>query len=461
LNDARVLLLTGSPKHYMAPPLLATDQLTGGPDWPDAHDADAGWSTLKTPPGEYDVAAQLARLPPHQKPDLLVCLVDAGRRNVPRNLAAFRGPKVLLVADTHHMRSPVSTMVRYAASEPYDRVVFLYDRHHASVFHAAGLRNLFWFPGLTFPHGDDFVRQSRRDGARATQVAFVGQAGRLHPRRARLLAGLTAAGLPLAQQALGQRDALPFYGSSSMGFNSSLNGDLNLRVFEILASGALLLTDRLAPSSGFDALLTDGRDCLLYGDEDELVAKVTTCLRAPDEARRIADAGGRWFLERFGEQARRDMFNALAFDGRAPEPFPLPQHELARLHFKDTRDLLATVMVYEGVQELHRLQPEVRVALDEGVPANVSELCATLPRVRLVRPSDQGRVDLLVTGMKNAEAATSVGAAHVWCWDAAVAQLPGLGAIFAARGYAAASPELGFYSARPQLPATVALAKAG
>src|ERR1700759_2256297 len=159
-RQARVLLLTGSPAHYMAPPRLGAQQVTGGPDWKEQQDGDGGWATMASPVGPYDVAPLLARLPPEQQPDVLVCLVDASRRNLPRNVGAFRGPKVLLVADTHHLGAPISTMLRYAAGEPYDRLVFLYDRHHAAIFHAAGFRNLFWFPGLTFPHDDAFVRES-------------------------------------------------------------------------------------------------------------------------------------------------------------------------------------------------------------------------------------------------------------------------------------------------------------
>ena len=375
-----------------------------------------------------------------------MCLVDAARRNLPRNVGAFRGPKVLLVADTHHLTAPINTMIRYAASETYDRLVFLYDRHHAALFHAAGFRNLFWFPGLTFPHDDAFVRQSRSAEGRVPQVAFVGQAGRLHPRRARLLAALQTAGLPLAQQALGQRDALPFYGASLFGFNSSLNGDLNLRVFEILASGALLLTDKLAPASGLSLFLQDGRDCLMYDDEHELVEKARACLARPAEATRIAAAGARWLLESFGEARRRALFSALAFDGRAPALFPLPASELDTLRFHNQLDLQANVVIYEGIQELHRTQPDVRVVVEEAAPAAVRQLFGTLPRVYVRQELGDDRTDLVVTGARNAAAASQSRAAHVWCWDATPGQLPDLAAFFAGCGYAAATPHLGFYS---------------
>src|SRR6188508_2088686 len=157
----RALFLTGSPGTYMAPPRLADEQIVAGPDWPDAQTADGRWVSLRTPVGAYDLAIVLAKLPPEQQPDAVISLVDASWRNLPRNVAVFRGPKALLVADTHHMASPLIRMFQYAATEAYDRIVFLYDRHHLAFFQSAGFRNLFWFPGLTLPHEDAMVQAAR------------------------------------------------------------------------------------------------------------------------------------------------------------------------------------------------------------------------------------------------------------------------------------------------------------
>ena len=171
----RALFLTGTPSTYMAPPQLADEQIVAGPDWPDAQTADGRWISLRTPVGNYELSSVLTKLPPEQKPDVVISLVDASWRNTPRNVAAFRGPKVLLVADTHHLSSPLLGMFQYAATEAYERVVFLYDRHHLGVFQSVGFRNLYWFPGLTLPHDDASVRACR-SSRRESRIAFVGQA---------------------------------------------------------------------------------------------------------------------------------------------------------------------------------------------------------------------------------------------------------------------------------------------
>ncbi len=438
----RVLLLTGSPSSYMAPPRLGDEQIVGGPDWPDARAADGRWLSVSTPRGEYDLAAVLAKLPMDEWPDVVACLVDASWRNLPRGLAGFRGPKVLLVADTHHLQSPLITMIRYAATEPYDRIAFLYDRHHAGIFQAAGFRNLFWLPGLTFPHDDSAFSDPK--APRLAQIAFVGQAGKHHPRRGRLLDALRAARLPLRQQQLGQREALAFYGSSLLGFNASLNGDLNLRTFEILAAGALLLTDRLAPDSGFDQLLADGRECVLYGSEAELTERAAHWLRHPREAQALAAAGQDWFRRTLGAERRRELFRTVALDGAAPEPFLLTEAAAPAVSFADTDQLLAATMVYEGVQELHRTQEQVTVALDPHAPAGFAALCRTLPRVQLA-PVDAAGADLAVVSALDASAAAVRGVPRLWCWDANAAQVPELDSRLAAAGYASASRDVVVY----------------
>ena len=81
----RVLFSTGSSARYMLPPQLGAEQVNCGPDWSDDVAPDGRVRSLATPVGNYDLAALAARLPDEQQPDLVVCLVDASWRNLPRN----------------------------------------------------------------------------------------------------------------------------------------------------------------------------------------------------------------------------------------------------------------------------------------------------------------------------------------------------------------------------------------
>jgi hypothetical protein len=381
----RVLFATGSPARYMLPPQLGDEQVNCGPDWANCSTPDGRVQSLTTPVGEYDLAKVAALIPSEQKPDAVVCLVDASWRNLPRNLRAFKCPRVLLVADTHHLNSPIIGMLRYASSETFDRIVFLYDRHHTAFFHAAGLRNIYWFPGLTFPHNDATVKAARH-AERKARIAFVGQVGRFHPRRVRLVRALATRSLPVAMQQLSQVESLDFYGQSLLGFNASLNGDLNLRVFEMLAAGTAVLTDRLAPEAGLGELLTVGRDIITYDDSSELVERAASLLAHPAETRGIGEAGAKWFDERLNEARRREAFRRLAFDG--VEAFPLPFIAHPPVFFGgNLGQLLRSLVAYEGVQEMHRTEECVPLPLDIDLQPDFARMCATLPRVQAVLPS--------------------------------------------------------------------------
>ncbi len=443
----RLLFATCSAPGYMAPPLLAAEQVNCGPDWPD-REVGGHFLSLQTPRGEYDLAAVAARLPAHQRPDAVVCLVDASWRALPRNLGAFKCPKVLLVADTHHLVQPLVGMVGYARSEPFDRRVVLYDRHHAEILQAAGLRHLHWFPGLTFPHEDAIVRAARCASGRRAELAFVGQIGICHPRRLRLLTHLRAQRIPVAVRALSQRAALPFYGSSLVGFNASLNGDLNLRVFEILASGAMLLTDALAPASGLTGLLRPGVEVQTYETDAEMVERARAAMARPAEAEAIGAAGARWFDEHFSAGARRRAFAALVADGVSRPEFALPSgRTLVPVEWEPARWARLTAG-YEYVQELHRNLDRVTVALDDSVPEEFARMCATLPRLTCRRGALEkaGRVDFLVVGRRSYGSPALVGATQVWSWEDPGPERVALARRCASMGLVLVQPELGVFS---------------
>ena len=63
------------------------------------------------------------------------------------------------------------------------------------------------------------------------------------------------------------------YSAARMVFNRSIKNDLNMRVFEGLASGSLLLTNDLG-ENGQDELFRDGAHLAAYREADDLVDKI-------------------------------------------------------------------------------------------------------------------------------------------------------------------------------------------
>jgi len=222
-------------------PLFSKKEIFVGPDT-DTRIAPSRTFAVKAPVGSYDVAEVLRFLPPEQKPDFAVVKADATRRNFPRNLGQLACPKILLVGDTHHLDSPLQNLIGYAKSEPFDFIIFDHTRHHAHWFARAGLKNLHWLPALDY----GFLPRELK-AAPSRPLTFVGQVGAYHPWRRAVLNEVKSAGLPLELFRAKLQDTADLYADSQITLNVSLNGDLNLRVFEALSAGGFLLTDELTP----------------------------------------------------------------------------------------------------------------------------------------------------------------------------------------------------------------------
>jgi hypothetical protein len=124
----RLLFLTGCPTSHMAPPQLADEQIVAGPICADVRAPDGRWLTLRTAAGSYDLAGVLAKIPADQSPEAIVCFLDAGWKDAPRNLRCFGGTKVLLLANNLKKGADLSGLFHYVGREFFDRVMFLKDQ---------------------------------------------------------------------------------------------------------------------------------------------------------------------------------------------------------------------------------------------------------------------------------------------------------------------------------------------
>lgn len=363
---------------YIRPPILAPDQVICGPQYPNRADAGRVLS-LKTAVGEYDISAVAARLPVEQRPTLLIVRGDNTSSNVPRNLGALSCRKVLAVGDTHHHPGPIRRLLRYALSEPFDAVIFDYTRQHAHFFVEAGLSSVYWLPAFNVSR-INLPAHVRRDVA----MTFIGNVGSRHPRRVKLFEALMRAGLPLQVIKAEASRARMIHARSRISLNCSLNGDLNLRVFEVLASRGMLLTDRLGPQAGLDLLLAEGQHTVMYDSAEDCVAHSRTLLKDPALADRIAEAGHAHYEMTLAPERIREDFFAIVDSGKARREFEVghdPRSGLERSG--DRRRLMRRIAQYELMQELHRQLERLRVAAMPGVDTRLLGDILDLPRLSL------------------------------------------------------------------------------
>lgn len=386
LPSPRTLFCCLAPPDYYRRPLFSEREVFCGPDCPTVETGD-GFSSLATPAGEFDLPAIVARLPAHQRPELIVVKADATRRNLARGLDRLPGTKVLLVGDTHHFASPLRTLLAYGAMERFDAVMLDHTRQHAHLFLEAGFERVYWIPAV------DYALRHRDIPPTATHpLTFVGQIGAFHPWRRHALGALTAAGLPLQGLRASPEQAADVYAASAVTLNVSLNGDLNLRVFEALGAGGFLITDALSPEAGLERCFTPGTHLVTHRSPGELVELVRHYLAHPAEAMAIRRAGQAHLLEFHSPEVKRAQFFDAVFDDRVDPALevrgerrglpPLPAHGAG---------LRRRIEAYEAVQRLHLKAERLTVHTDAGDSLNLRALLRDLPRVAVAGgPAEEG-----------------------------------------------------------------------
>ena len=125
---------------------------------------------------------------------------------------------------------------------------------------------------------------------RKLDVAFVGTDGKKNP-RVELLKFLARR---YPNSYIGRADSRlmsNIYSAAKVGFNYSINNDINMRMFEVPSCGALLVTNRIKSDSGFNELFIDGKNVVTYGSADELFNKIDFYLLNDEERKKIAQEG--------------------------------------------------------------------------------------------------------------------------------------------------------------------------
>lgn len=372
----KVLYSTHTSPELMPPLAVSEQQIIVGPKYSTDVDGNVV-RTLNVAPGRYDLAALISSLPVEQKPDLTIVLADAYQYCMPEGLADVPGRKLLLVADTHHGRSPLQRLLDYARQEPFDGIVITHDPHHLHWFAEADIAPTTYIPNVNcryFP--------PRLAGTRRAAIIFVGQAGRLHRRRQYLLKEIHKAGLPLIVQRAPAPVAATLYDSTQITFNCSLNGDLNMRVFEVLAAGGFLVTDRLSPQSGLGCLFRSGEEYVEYDGLDELLGLLRYYLANPEECFRIAKAGHEAYLKRHHPQRRIGELIDFAY-GRSPVAI-CKDRRAVRGSCDFGKQLGERVSLYELLQDLSLQNERMIVLADPALGARVISDLVDLPRLQIL-----------------------------------------------------------------------------
>jgi hypothetical protein len=233
---------------------------------------------------EYDALALLALLPEGWRPDLVVAIQSAAPEY--RNIARIGCPTVYLSIDTWHDPQ------EFAYARAFD-FVFTAQRSFPEYFRRAGLRNAYWLPLAAAPRCHLPVSVEKRfDFAFVGMIKYVVNQERVQ-RIQRLIQHFTVG----ADYGLRACEMGSIFAMGRIAFNSSIAQDVNMRVFETLAMGCPLLTNRDAEANGLFDLFAEGRHLFTYDDAD-LIARAQYLLGRPEECAQAARAGREEVLAR-------------------------------------------------------------------------------------------------------------------------------------------------------------------
>lgn len=166
-------------------------------------------------------------------------------------------------------------------------VVFSSQRDVIPAILAAGATQVDWLP-FAF----DSTLENNPSADKRYDVGFVGSLDQPATReeRCRILAAISAKfRMNDYQRPAYGAEMMRIYNQSKIVVNIPVPGGFNMRTFEALASGALLLTK--AVGNGQRELFEDGRHFVTYQNEADLLEKIRYYLSHDAERREIAETG--------------------------------------------------------------------------------------------------------------------------------------------------------------------------
>ena len=241
-------------------------------------------------------------LPQGWKPDFYLW-IETGLGGIPVDLHEYDLPKVCYLIDTH-----INYEKHLGIAQNFD-FIFLAQKAYVEKMKEAGIKNVFWLPLACDPAIHGKVEQDKK-----WEVGFVGTIPETQNRRKSLLERIDAR-FKLSCERKFMDEMAKHYSQSDIVFNNAINNDLNMRVFEALCSGSLLLTDS-AKGSGLSDMFENKTHLVIYEDED-IENLIAHYLDNDEERNRIA------------EQGRQEVLNNHTYGHRADDLIHVLNREIS------------------------------------------------------------------------------------------------------------------------------------
>ncbi len=202
-----------------------------------------------------DIAKLFNSTPQSERPDVFIWIESVGRI-LPQNIKALEIPTACYFIDSHlHLNEHIEL------AKNFD-FVFIAQSEYVNDFIAAGNKKVFWLPLGADPEIHDRFSESKKH-----DIGFVGSLTG-NSRREKLLEFLKSK-FNLYYERTFWKDMSKIFSESKVVFNNAVKNDLNMRFFEVLSTGSLLLSDKTVNSQQ-EKLFVPNEDYALYDDPNIL-----------------------------------------------------------------------------------------------------------------------------------------------------------------------------------------------
>jgi len=243
----------------------------------------------------------------HKKPDIII--VTGGHRIMPETIKTLKGKNIEIILWT--IDAPIDFQPIIDVARHYDHV-FCQGTEAIELLEKTGIKGARWIPMACDPDLHHPVALTDKDFSELSHdVVFVGS---YYPNRAELFSRLTSFDLAIWGPGWDQLESTSSLRKHIMGAHTTPSQWLKIysaakivlathyqnpegrfpvyqaspRIFEVLACGAFLLSDR---QKDVLDLFEDGKHLVCFESPDDLVSKVRYFLNHPSERHLIAKQG--------------------------------------------------------------------------------------------------------------------------------------------------------------------------
>lgn len=182
-------------------------------------------------------------------------------------------------------------------------VTFVAQKEFVNILSRDGVKQVFWLPLAFAP-----ILYSSESSERIFDVAYIGSDNvNVHPIRHELLSLIGKKFPNTVNKMASPLEMASIYAQSYIVFNKSVNNDVNMRYFEAMGAGAVLVTDH-AINNGVEELFEAGKHFIEYSDNRSLLQVIDELLRNPLLCKAIGDSARQNVLLRHTYEHRVDEF---------------------------------------------------------------------------------------------------------------------------------------------------------